>query len=417
MQYKGSNKGVDQIASELQVDYIVEGSVRRVADRVRVTAQLIAVADQTHLWTESYDCDLNDVLGIQSDVAARVRRSLATALLPAEVAKKHAFLPSIRPHTTLTCGVVITGRSVMKGGLKKAIECFERAIQQDPAFALSYSGLADSYALLSWYGELPPRKAGPVAKSAATKALELDKELGEAHASLGLIRFWYEWDWRGAETEFKNALELSPNYATAHQWFASYLVAMGRFDEASAELKRALELDPLSLIIVQSMGDPFFYGRQYDEAITHYHRTIELNSGFAPAHFSLGRAYVQKSMYKEAIAEFQKANAISGKMEAAPALAHALARMGARAEATRILYELILHSEKSYVPPLPIALIHLGLGQEQEAIEWIEKAFEERSCWLVYSMVDPVFDPIRRNPRFQSTLTMLRLKRTDLAAA
>jgi tetratricopeptide (TPR) repeat protein len=246
--------------------------------------------------------------------------------------------------------------------------------------------------------------------------VELDPQLGEAHASLGLVRFWYEWNWQGAETEFKRALEISPNYAAAHQWFASYLVAMGRFDDAAKELSRAFELDPLSLIIVQSMGDPCFYAGRYEEAIAQYQRTIEMNSHFAPAHFSLGRAFEQVGMLKEAVAEFQKANELSGRMEAAPAMAHALAVMGAKGDAERILDRLLNQIRERNVPSLAIAMMHLGLGNTAEAIEWIQRGYEQRSCWLVYLNVDPIFDPIRRDPRFQSVLKRMNFAAESRAA-
>jgi tetratricopeptide (TPR) repeat protein len=410
MQYKRTNKAIDQIGHELGVDYILEGSVRRALDRVRITAQLIKVFDQTHLWTEVYDREVKDVLAIQSEVATCVRRSLT-----GEVFSAHP-VESSRMYSTGSAAyeAYLKGRYFWsrrhEGGLRKAIGCFEYSIEHDPTFALAYSGLADCYALLSWYGESPPKDAGPLARSAAKKAVELDETLGEAHASLGLILFWYEWDWSGAESEFRRAIQLNPNYATGHQWFASYLLAMGSFEEALSELTRAQALDPLCLIIVQSMGDPLFYSRRYDQAIEQYRKTIEMNPAFAPAHFSLGRAYEQKGMHQDAVAEFQQANALSGKMEALPALAHALGMLGNRTEAERILQEITRRSRTNYVPPLAIALIHLGLAQYDFALELLHKALHERSCWLAYVKVDPLYDPIRPDPKFQDLLRKLRLE-------
>jgi TolB-like protein/Flp pilus assembly protein TadD len=415
MQYKGSPKTVDQIGHELQVNFILEGSVRRLGDRVRITAQLIVVDDQSHLWCETYDREVRDLLSIQSDVASRVRRSLASELLP----EKSAVQARIDAVDQGAYDAYMRGRYFWskrhEGGLRSAIEWFERAIQNDSRFALAHSALSDAYALLSWYGEVPPVQAGNLARSFADRAFELDPQLGEAHASVALVRFWYEWDWQDAEKEFKRALKLSPNYAAAHQWFASYLITQGRFDEASREFERACDLDPLSLIIVQSAGDPHFYAGRYEEAAKQYQKTIEMNSEFAPAHFCLGRAYEQMGMLKEAVAEFRAANALSGRMEAAPAMAHALALMGMKAEAKRILQGLLNRNHPD-VPALPVAMVHLGLGNTAEAVEWIEKAFEQRSFWLVYLNVDPTFHPIRRDPHFQSMLSKLHFAAGALAA-
>jgi TolB-like protein/Tfp pilus assembly protein PilF len=416
MHYKASDKTVDEIGRDLEVDYILEGSIRRVGDRVRISAQLIAMADKTHLWAESYDRELKDLISIQSEVASRVRRSLASALLTGTTGARRR----IEATHPAAYDAYMRGRYFWskrhEGGLRSAIECFERAIQHDSGFALAYSALADAYALLTWYGEGPPSQTGNLARVAADRAVELDPQLGEAHASLGLVRFWYDWHWQGADAEFKRALELSPNYAAAHQWFASYLIAMRRFDDASQELSRAFELDPLSLIIVQSMGDPYFYAGRYEEAIAHYQRTLEMNRNFAPAHFSLGRAYEQAGKLKEAVAEFEKANALSGSMEGSPAMAHALARMGAKREAERILDGLMLDAREHYVPALPIAMVHLGLGNTEEAIEWIEKACKQRSCWLVYLNVDPVFRPLSRDPRFKAISKSMNFAVADRAA-
>jgi TolB-like protein/tetratricopeptide (TPR) repeat protein len=417
MHFKSENKSVDQIGRELQVDYILEGSVRSSGNRVRITTQLIRVADQTQLWVETYECEVKDLLTVQIEVASRVRRSLTSTLFLSEPVER----PRTSPLDSAAYDSYIRGRYFWsrrhEGGLKKAVECFKRAVEQDAEFALAYSGLADSYALLSWYGEVTAREAGPSALAAASKAVQLDDQCGEGYASLALNRFWYEWDWQGAEAAFLRALELLPSYATAHQWFASYLIAMGRFQEASVELQHALDLDPLSLIIVQSIGDPFFYAGRYDEAIIHYRKTLDLNAEFAPAYFSLGRAYEQKGLYKEAIGAYEKANAISGKMEATPAIAHALALLGARAEASHILDELIGHSQERYISSLALAVIHLGLTQYSEAVDLLEKALRERSPWLAYLKVEPIYNPVRLNAKFKKILRKLALDTPHTVAA
>jgi tetratricopeptide (TPR) repeat protein len=288
--------------------------------------------------------------------------------------------------------------------LTKAISHFEQALSIDSNCAHAYSGIADCCSLLCWFGAMAPLESGPKAAAAAERALELDDSLSEGHASLALVRFWYEWDWKGAEEEFLRAIELNPSYAVAHQWYASYLNAMGRLEEAQAELSRARQLDPLSLIISMNAADTLFYGRKFDQAIEHLRALLEQEPRFLPALFNLGRVYVQKGMYDEAVSAFEQAQRYSGNPQAYPALAHAYALAGKTNEARKILRQLTEQSDSRFPASPLIARIHLGLGETEQAIEWLRKGVEERSYWMTMLHGDPVYDGIRSDPRFRDLL-------------
>lgn len=405
VQYKSTKKPIREIARELHVEYVLEGSVRREGTRARITAQLIEVADETHLWSERYDRELRDILGVQQDVARHVGRALAFELLPKQGAGAGAAAAATDPeaHEAFLRGRFFWGiRS--EDALVRAIGFFEKAISREPKFGRAYSGIADCCNLLCWFGALTPREAGPKAGSAAKHALELDEGQSEAHASMALVRYWYEWDWRGAEEEFRRAIELNPSYAPAHHWYSSYLNSLGRLDEAQWELKRARECDPLSLIITMSAADPYFFSRQYDRAIEQLEAVLEHAPRFAPALFNLGRVYAAKQMYEEAIAAFEKAAQLSGNREAFPALADAYARNGRRAEARGILEEMQKHTNGRYLAAPLLARIHLGLGETDRAIERLEQGVEERSFWMTMLKMDPVYDEIRGDARFHELL-------------
>jgi tetratricopeptide (TPR) repeat protein len=293
--------------------------------------------------------------------------------------------------------------------LKKAIAYFEQALSLDLNCARASYGIADCCNLLCWFGVLSPREAGQRAAAAASRALRIDDSLGEAHASMGLVRYWFEWDWLGAEQEFLRAIELNPSCAFAHQWYASFLGAMGRLDEAQAEHQLARQLDPMSLIISMGAADPYFYAHQYDQAITLLRGILEQEPRFFPALFNLGRACVEKGMHSEAIAAFEKAVQLSGNREGRPALAHAYAKAGRTSVARSILEEMKINTGGRYVASPMIARIHLGLGEIDEAFEWLRKGIEERSYWIVFLKMDPVYDEIRSDPRFQDLLRAVRL--------
>jgi serine/threonine protein kinase/Flp pilus assembly protein TadD len=405
MRYKKTEKPLPQIARELGVDGIVEGSVLRVGDRVRITAQLIQAEQERHLWAESYERDLRDVLALQGEVARAIAGEIKVRLTPQEQTR----LASARPVNPDAHEAYLKARYYWnlrtEEGLKKGIEYFQQAIEKDPGYALAYAGLADSYSVLGFWNFMAPKEAYPREKAAAFKALEMDETLAEAHTSLGDARFKYDWDWVGAEKEFKRAIELNPSYATAHHWYAGYLSAMGRHNEAIAEAKRAQELDPLSLIINTTGGLVFFYARRYDEAIAQWRSTLELNAGFYPAHLYLGRAYEQQKLYEQAISEYQKALAPGqGNPALAAHLARGYAAAGKRTEALKIISNLRELSKRRYVSSYVIAQIYTALGDTSRAFQWLDKAYQDRDTWLDWLKAEPGFDSLRSDPRFQDLL-------------
>ena len=406
IQYKDTKKPIGVIATELGVGHILEGSIRRDGVRIRITAQLIEARGQTHLWSATYDRELRNILSVQQEVARQVGRALALELLPRNPSSPATADPEA--HEAYLHGRFLWGKR-SENELKKAIECFEKALSIDPSCSRSHSGIADCYGLLCWFGAFPPREAGPLAEAAALRAVALDDSRSEAHASLGLVRYWYNWDWNDAEEKFLRAIELNPSYATARQWYAAYLNSMGRFEEAQRELEKARELDPLSLIIRMNAADPLFYARQYDRAIEHLHMLLEHEPQFFPALFNLGRAYVQKGLYDEAIAAYEKTLQLSGNRQAFPALAHAYALAGRAADAINILEDLNKREECRYIASPLLARIHLGLGRKDQAFEWLQRGIEERSFWITMLKVDPVYDEIRSDPRFRDLLRQVNL--------
>ncbi len=410
IRYKGTAKPIVEIGRELDVGTILEGSVRKSGNRIRITAQLVDVSNEEHLWSQNYERELEDVFAIQNDIAQRIARALKVQIARREklgIEKKATGDPQAH-------SLYLKGRYHLntrtEDGFKRAIDHFDQALKKDPTYALAYAGLAESYALLALFEFLPPGDAFPKARASAEKALGIDEKLAETHASLGQVRFQYDWDWSGAEREFRNAIELSPSYAPAHQYFADYLKAMGRFDEALAEMGKARELDPLSLAINTGVGHVLYLSRQYDRAIEQYHETVKMDPKFAQARLWFGRPYLQKGMFDEAIAELREAVKLTGGSTISLAvLGHAYASAGRKAEAKEILDRLMERHGKQYVPSYWIALIHMGLGDKGQAFSWLERAFQERSSWLVWAKVEPRFDVLRTDPRFKSLLSKMRL--------
>jgi TolB-like protein/DNA-binding winged helix-turn-helix (wHTH) protein/Flp pilus assembly protein TadD len=405
MLYKGVKKPLPQIARELNVGAVVEGTVLRSGNRVRISAQLIQANPEKHLWAESYERDLGDVLALQSEVAGAIANEIKIKVTPQEQAR----LASARPANPDAHEAYLKGRFYWnlrtEEGVKKSMEYFQQAIDKDPGYALAYAGLADSYILLGEWNFTAPKETYPRAEAAALKALEMDETLGEAHVSLGAARRDYDWDWVGAEKEFKRALELNPGYATAHQWYAEYLSAMGRHNEALAEAKRAQELDPLSPIINAYEGMVFFNAHRYDEAIAQLRNTLELNAGFYPAHYYLGVAYEQEERYAEAISEYQKAIALQpGDRRLSLSLACVYAAEGNRAEAVSILSQMEQLSMRRYVPSYTMALAYAALGDTDRAFARLEKAYEHREIELVFLKVYPPNDRLRSDRRFHDLL-------------
>jgi len=406
MKYKGSSKAVSEVGRELGVGSVIEGSVRKVGDKVRVTVQLVDASTEEPKWSQQYDRDLRDIFAIQSDIAQKVAEALRIQVLGT---------PVVATPTTSSEAYIsyLRGRQAWnrrnEEGLRQALGFFEKALQEDGGYAKAYTGLADSYATLALLELAPPREAYPKAKEAVGKALSLDPQLAEAHTSLGLVRFQYDWDWPGAEEELREAIKLNPSYAPAHHYFADYLKAMGRFDEALSEIGKAQELDPLNLAINTGLGHVLYLSRQYDRAIEQYKRSVELDPTFMLTHIWFGRPYLEKGMYSEAIAELETAVRLSGEGTLALAmLGHGLASAGRSEEAQAVLRKLTERSKTQYVPSYWIAVVYNGFKDREKTMGWLRKAFEERSSWLVWTNVEPRFDWLRQDAEFASMIDAMK---------
>ena len=405
MTYKNVHKSLAEIASELNVDAVVEGSISRSADRIRVTAQLIDARNDKHVWAQSYDEDIRDALVLQS----RITRAIAEQIRANLNAQELATLDKLKTVNPEAYEAYLKGRYFWNkrtaDGLRTAIEYFSRAIEIDPNNAEAYSGLADSYAISGdWkYGVLPPHDAFSKATAAAAEALVLDNSLGEAHASLAFALDLYGWDWEAAEREYKQAIKFNPGYATAHQWYSWHLFMVGKADDAVFELKRAQSLDPLSLIINADIADALCVAGRYDEAVAQSEKTLKMDANFAIGHYELGQALVQKHKYDEAIAEFKKAIELSGPSGAFDSnLGYAYAVSGRKNEALKILDDLESRRIQNPSVDADIALIYVGLGNRDEAMARLESAFESR--FKASILLRPAFDPLRSDVRFQDLL-------------
>jgi TolB-like protein/Flp pilus assembly protein TadD len=412
MHYKGVDKPVTEIARELSVQAVVEGSVLRSGDRVRITAQLIRVPADEQMWAHSYEGDLRDTLALQSQVAQAIAQQIRATLSQ----RQQAVLRNPKTVSPVAYEDYLKGRYFWNkrtgDGLRKAIDYFTRATDADPNYAEAYSGLADAYALSGdWaYGVLAPQDAFREARAAAMKALALDDGLAEAHTSLAFAFDLYAWDWTGAEKEYKRAIELNPGYATAHQWYAWHLLVTGRNSEGIFELKRAESLDPLSLIISANVAGALSVAHLYDESVKQSEKTLGMDPNFAVAHIALGEALEQKHMHAEAIAEFQKAIALAGHSGALDSnLAYAYARSGRKAEAESIVKDLEAQRDKNPSADANIALVYVGLGDQDQAMVWLNKAYEARFNPSI--LLRPGFDPLRADPRFVDLRRRLGLQR------
>ena len=404
MRYKRTQKPLPEIAKELNVDAIVEGSVQRAGNRVRITAQLIHAATDQHLWAEAYERDLRDVLVLQDEVARNIAQQVRVKLTPEE----NIRLSSGRPVDPEAYQLYVKGRYFWakrnQESFNRAISYFREAIDRDPSYAAPYSGLADCYVLFGSsfdVGGHPPSEVQPKAKAAALKALELDSSLADAHNSLAYVKLNYDWDWSGAEAEFKRSLELNPGYAHGHHWYAHLLFSSGRRDEALAESTRSLELDPLSPILVVHLGWHYLYTRQHDRALDQLAKALELEPSYALAHWYRGLAYEEKKMYPEALRELTKTkDLLPGNLAVQSDIGHVYAVSGNKSEAEKTIARLKQESTRTYVNLYELALIYIGLGQNDQAFDWLEKAYRERSDQLIYLKVDPRLDPIRSDSRF-----------------
>jgi TolB-like protein/Tfp pilus assembly protein PilF len=400
--YKGQEVDPQEVGRQLGVRAVLTGRVRQVGDSLVIGVELIDVANDAQLWGEHYRREFSNIFDVQGEIAREISEKLRLKLTSEDkrrLTRRHTGNPEA--YQLYLRGRFFWNKRTPEG-FKKAIEYFQQAIESDPGYALAYAGLADCYALLGGvvYSVSPPKEIMPKAKAAALKALELDNTLAEAHASLGLISISYDWDWSEAEKEFERAFELNPNYATAHHWYAEYLMMTGRLDEAVAELQRAQELDPLSLVINANLGAAHYFARRYDQAVEPLRRTIEMDSKFYLAHYFMGLVYEQKREFPEAIAELQEAIRLDESPDALGALGHTYAASNNKDGALKILGELIEMSKRRYVSPYNMALIYAGLDDKEQAFGWLRKSYEERSGWLAWIKVEPQLDNLRQEPRF-----------------
>jgi TolB-like protein/DNA-binding winged helix-turn-helix (wHTH) protein/Tfp pilus assembly protein PilF len=416
MLYKRANKPLRQIARELNVDALVEGSVKRSGDRLELTVQLLDGTQDRHLWGGTFDRDSHDVLALQHELARAITEELRISFSSAEGPHSKSAAPvNADAYAAYLHGRYYWYKRTMEG-FQKSIQYYEQAVAADPNYAPAYAGLADAYALLgsSPNDGLPPNEAMPKAKAAAQKALQLDDGLAEAHASFAYINMVYDWNWASAEKEFKRAIEINPNYAGAHEWYAEFLAARGRETEALSEMKRARDADPLLVLMHAAVAEALYYSRRYDDVISQCQQTLELDPDYPIAHFHLGRAYMAKNMYPQAIAEYQKAQATLGGTPAiVMAIGYANAKSGNRAAARKALEELRAQSKSRYVPALYFGAVYIGLGDADAGMSWLEKAYREHSDYLIYLNADPMADSLRSNPRFQAVLRKIGISDTS----
>jgi TolB-like protein/Tfp pilus assembly protein PilF len=407
MKYKGARMTVREIGRELGVDYVLEGSVHRLGSRVHVTAQLIQVSDQAHLFAESHDRDLGDIVALQEEVAQIIAQHIGIELTANVQARSRKISP-VQPEAY---EAYLKGRYALNArkaaGFKQALEQFQRAIQLDPTYAPAYAGLADTFSLmgLAPYAVLPSAEVMEKARAAAQTAISLDDSLAEAHASLAIVLFSYQWDWVACEREFRRAIALNPGYATAHLWYSEYLEAMGRFVEAQREDKLAQTLDPVSPVSRQELARLFYFSRQFEESLKVARTTVELEPNFPIGHMRMARAYVALGQYNEAVQEFQKFATLGGDQTLALAfLGHAYAQSGDQTNAAECLGKLQALAAAQPLASYRFAILYTGLGARDQAIDALEKTFEERSDGLAFLKVEPLFDPLRSHPRFEELM-------------
>jgi TolB-like protein len=403
--YKGRDADPRVVGRELDVQAVLTGRLVQQGQDVSISAELVNAHDGTRIWGGQYNRKLADLQAVQEDIGREITDRLRLKL----TGEQKQSLGRRRTQSSEAYQEYLKGRYYWNkrsaADLNTAIEHFNAAIAQDPTFAPAHAGLADCYVVLSMYAVIPPRECVPKARAAALKALEIDETLGEAHATLGKVKEIYDFDWAGADRDFKRATQLSPAYATARQWSAENLAVRGRFDEAIAEMRRALEVDPLSLIINTNLGYIYFQARRYDQAIEQFRQTLVMDSSFPFAHVMLGRSYVEKRAYQQAFDEFRAGQAF-------PSLAfigHAYAVSGSREKAHGLLKELRARSERGYVRALVFAAIYAGLGDKDLAFHWLDKGVEERGEFAVWLGTDPLWDSLRSDPRFGDQLRRLNL--------
>lgn len=408
--YRQPQLDVRRVGSDLKVKAVLTSRLRREGDRIVVQTELVDVSTGSELWGRRYEYARGDLSGLQRQLSEDIARSLRLRLSGSEQLKiRHN--PSASPEAY---ELYLKGRYFWnkrsKAGLQQGISYFEQAIRSDPNFALAYAGLADSYNLLDDWGKTPPRDSFPKARAAAEKAIALDDSLAEAHVSLAMVHSSYDWDWSGAEQEFRRAIELNPNYATAHQWYGLLLASLGRFPEAEIEVRRGQQLEPLSPIINMAVAEVFTWERRYDDAIVEYKKILELDPTFDGAYGNLGEVYAAKGMYAEALARWKEKCALTGEADFARDMEKSFARSGypgmLRAE---LNFDLAARTSGEYSNPVGIAEMYAALGDAPHAFEWLQKAYEEHSSGMQFLLADAKFDSLHSDPKFQYWLGVLGL--------
>src|SRR5712691_3953931 len=407
MHYKNSQTPLVEIGRELGVQYVIEGSVRRDLNQLRVTAQLVQTKDQTHVWARQYDREPKGLLALQGEIAQEIADEIQLTL-----GDHKSAVPTLSPQNYDAYDLYLKGQYFFNkrtaASIEEAIGYYRQATIKDPNYARAYAGLADAYTLIGAYSGYPQTEFVSKARAAALRALQIDDSLSEAHTALALIVQNYDWDWQTAEKEFRRAIELNPNYATAHHWYAEHLMWRGRFDEALQESERARQLDPLSLIIAADNGAILYFSRQYDRAIEKWRSVLEMDPDFSRAHLIRG-AYVEKGMFAEALADTERERPITPVPGYWCWLAIIYGRSGQSAQARHALQELLQSSRSHPVDPMLIAWAYLGMGDKDHALVWFEKAYAQHSNELVSLRVSPACDPLRRDLRFQDLLRRVGL--------
>ena len=400
MRYKGTQKSVPEIARELNVDAVVEGSVEREGDRVRITAQLVQGPSDTHLWAKGYERDFRDSLGLQDEVAQAIVAEIRLKLTPQEQAR-FARNDVVDPaaHEEYLRGLFLLN---LHNGPdeRKAIELFRSAIEKDPTYAAAYSALADTYRALLFNSNAAAADVLPASEAAARRALELDDQLAEAHASLASDLGDYDWNWAAGEKEFQTALRLNPNSALAHSYHAHFLRQEGHVEDAIRESRRAVDLDPVSAQDSFILSQSLYEARRYDEAISQLHKALDLEPRFWPAHLYLGKTLAAQGHFQEAIDELKKAGDFTAEPHAT--IGYVYGRMGRAEDAHKVLADLQKQSMTGYVAPSNFAKIYIGLGDKDQAFAWLEKGYQQRDFWLTFLHGEPTYDPLRDDPRFQA---------------
>ncbi|PYV97699.1 MAG: hypothetical protein DMG86_17915 [Acidobacteria bacterium] len=407
--YKGKETNARKIGKELNVDSVLLGRIAQRGDTLTIQTDLVRVDDGSELWGDQYNRKVSDLVAVQGNIAQEIYNSLRPRLTGQETSQLNEHETENPEAYQLYLQGLYYWNKWTESGFKRAIEYFNQAVQKDPNYAKAYAGLADTYNFMGDSGYEAPEQVWQNAKSAAMRAVKLDDTLAEAHISLALVRENYDWDWTGAESEFKRAIQANPNSATAHQWYGDFLTKSGRFDEAKEELKKSQDQDPLSLLINTSIGRQLFFARQYEAAIQQLKKTLDMDPSFVPAQHAIEAAYAQNGMYQEAVGERQKVLTLSGNPDLAASVGEDFRKSGYPGVLQSWLEGLKEVSKRQYVPPYNIAVIYAQLGDKTQALAWLEQAYKQRDSKLTYIKIEPAFDQVRSDPQFQNILQRVGL--------